>query len=187
MAFFIGNGLMIFSGAYGALVYQQPDIVEVLRMQGLLGWGVVMLILNIWTTQDNTIYNFSVAGCNFFRSQRRQAFTFGGAVLGTILALLGMYDWLVPYLLVLGTIIPPVGGILMADFWIVHRGAPPPLDRMRFSTISWAGFITYGAACAISYAAPGIPPINGIVAGLVLYPLMTWLGRKLGRADSRSA
>ena len=34
IGFFIGNGLMIVAGAYGAIVYQQPDIVEVLVLQG---------------------------------------------------------------------------------------------------------------------------------------------------------
>ncbi len=172
LAFFIGNGLMVFSGAYGAMVYQQPDIVEVLKLQGLLGWGIIMLILNIWTTQDNTIYNFSVAGCHFFRTNRRQAFTFGGAILGTILALFGMYNWLVPYLVYLGTFIPPLGGIIMADFWIVHRGRLPPLGRTRFRLFNWAGIGTYVAAALISALAPGIPPINGILTGLVIYPLL---------------
>ncbi|MBU1909354.1 MAG: cytosine permease, partial [Verrucomicrobia bacterium] len=183
MAFFIGNGLMIFSGAYGALVYQQPDIVEVLRLQGLLGWGLLMLILNIWTTQDNTIYNFSVAGCNLFRTSRRQALTFGGAILGTILAILGMYNWLVPWLILLGTIVPPVGGILMADFWLVHRGVFPSLARVRFRTFNWAGLATYALACVISFKAPGIPPLNGILAGLVLYPMMMHVFSKLGYAQ----
>ncbi|HSV56278.1 MAG TPA: cytosine permease, partial [Magnetospirillaceae bacterium] len=93
VAFFIGNGLMIFAGAYGAIVYQEPDIVNVLAMQGLLFFGILMLFLNIWTTQDNTVYNFSVAGCNFIRSKNRKRMTLIGAALGTVLAIFGMYNW----------------------------------------------------------------------------------------------
>lgn len=179
MAFFIGNGLMVFSGAYGALVYQQPDIVEVLRLQNLLGWGILMLVLNIWTTQDNTIYNFSVAGCNLFRTPRRQALTFGGAILGTILAILGMYNWLVPWLILLGTIIPPVGGIIMADYWLVRRGRLPRVAEAVLPAFNWAGLAAYAAACVISFKAPGIPPVNGILAGLIIYPVASSLTRRI--------
>jgi len=43
IAFFAGNGLMVFAGAYGAIVYQESDVVQILALQGLLFWGVVML------------------------------------------------------------------------------------------------------------------------------------------------
>jgi cytosine permease len=55
IGFFIGNGLMVLIGAYGAIVYQQPDVVEVLMLQGFATAALAMLLLNIWSTQDNTI------------------------------------------------------------------------------------------------------------------------------------
>ena len=76
--------------------------------------AMAMLLLNIWSTQDNTIYNFAVAGCNLLRTRRRKTVTLVGAVIGTLLAMLGMYDLLVPYLILLGTVIPPIGGVIMA-------------------------------------------------------------------------
>lgn len=176
LAFFIGNGLMIFCGAYGALVYKEADIVEVLSMQGLLGWGILMLLLNIWTTQDNTVYNFSVAGCNLFRSHKRRVFTVGGAALGTVLAMAGMYNWLVPWLILLGTFFPPVGGIIMADYWIIRRGSYPPLETAAIQPYNIAGLLAYVIASAGAYysgrADIGIPPINGILSAFIIYPLL---------------
>src|SRR5690606_41472171 len=119
--FFIGNGLMIVAGAYGAIVYQQPDMVEVLVLQGLSMAAVVMLFLNLWTTQDNTIYNFAAAGCNLLRTGQRKAMTIGGAAIGTLLAIGGMYEMLIPFLILLGSIIPPIGGVIMADYFYGHR------------------------------------------------------------------
>ncbi len=114
---------MVLIGAYGAIVYQQPDVVEVLLLQGFAMAAMAMLLLNIWSTQDNTIYNFAVAGCNLLRTGRRKTVTLAGAVIGTLLALLGMYDMLVPYLILLGTVIPPIGGVIMADFSSAGAGA----------------------------------------------------------------
>ena len=98
-AFFVGNGLMVLTGALGAMIYQQADIVDVMIAQGLVSLAVLMLFLNIWTTQDNTIYNFAIAGCNLLRTPHRQRVTLGGAAIGTVLAVLGMYEWLIPFLI----------------------------------------------------------------------------------------
>lgn len=150
---------MVLIGAYGAIVYQQPDVVEVLLLQGFAMAAMAMLLLNIWSTQDNTIYNFAVAGCNLLRTGRRKTVTLAGAVIGTALALLGMYDMLVPYLILIGTVIPPIGGVIMADFffaiavnihdwpkracrrstgpgWALMRSAPWPLS-VRLGSRLW--------------------------------------------------
>lgn len=169
LAFFFGNGLMIVIGAFGAAVYGLSDIVEVLAVQGLLSAGVLMLFLNIWTTQDNTIYNFSVAGCHFFRTERRRLVTFAGAAAGTVLALLGMYDWLIPYMTLLGTFIPPLGGVIMADFFIRHRRHYPALDEAAVPRFNYRGLAAYAAGSLAALALPGIPPVNGIVAALLVY------------------
>lgn len=171
-AFFIGNGLMVFAGAYGGFVYQEADIVQVLAKQGLLAWGIVMLFLNIWTTQDNTIYNFSVAGCNLFRTEQRRYITIIGAGIGTVLAIFGMYNWLIPYLILLGTFIPPIGGIIMADYFVKRKGVYPKLSEAVLPKFNLAGILAYIAAAAIAKFSPGVPPLNGIIAAFILYPIL---------------
>jgi len=169
VGFFIGNGLMIVAGAYGAIVYQQPDIVEVLVLQGLSMAAVVMLFLNLWTTQDNTIYNFAAAGCNLLRTERRRLVTLVGAGIGTLLALGGMYELLIPFLILLGSIIPPFGGVIMADYFYRHRGHYPKLAEARLPKYNSLGLAAYflGATCA--YFSPWIAPIVGILVAATAY------------------
>ncbi|MUL39025.1 cytosine permease [Gloeocapsopsis dulcis] len=167
-AFFLANGLLIFSGAFCALVYGNEDIVQVMAQQGLLFWGLVLLFLNMWTTQDNTIYAFSVAGAHMFRTNKRTAFVLGGATVALVLAWGGIYNLLVPYLILLGTFIPPIGGVVMSDYWLLRRGQFPTLEQSQ-PPFNWAGIIAYLIASAIAWAAPGIKPINGIVAAAIVY------------------
>ncbi|PSB65763.1 cytosine permease [filamentous cyanobacterium CCP1] len=178
-AFFLANGFLIFTGAFCALVYSgvgdiadSSDIVQVMAYQGLLLGGLILLFLNMWTTQDNTIYAFSVAGAHMFRTNKRTWFVLGGATIALILSLSGIYENLVSYLILLGTFIPPVGGIIMADFWLNRRGGFPSLDRPQ-PAFNWAGIIAYILASAIAYfssqAGFGIAPINGILAAVILY------------------
>lgn len=176
IAFFLGNGFLIFSGAFCAKVYGEPDIVQVMATQGLLVWGLILFFLNMWTTQDNTIYAFSIAGSNMFRTRKRTLLVLGGATIALVLAWGGIYALLVQYLILLGTFIPPIGGIIMADYWIYRRGQFPPLDEPQ-PAFNWAGIIAYVGASAIAYltnqAGWGIVPINGIVSALVIYVVLT--------------
>ena len=167
-AFFFANGFLIFCGAFGALVYSNEDIVQVMALQGLLFWGLVLLFLNMWTTQDNTIYAFSVAGAHMFRTNKRTAFVLGGATVALVLAWGGIYNMLIPYLILLGTFIPPIGGVVMADYWLRHQGEFPSLEE-RQPAFNWAGIIAYGLASAIAYIAPGVKPVNGIITAVILY------------------
>ena len=171
-AFCVGNGLMVLTGALGALIYQQADIVDVMLAQGFVVLAVLMLFLNIWTTQDNTIYNFAVAGCNLLRTPRRRLVTVVGAGIGTVLAVGGMYDLLIPYLVLLGTFIPPIGGVIMADFWLRHKGRYPSLETANLPAFHWVGLLAYAIGSLAAYLSPLLPPLVGVLVAVLSYGLL---------------
>ncbi|GAA0233871.1 cytosine permease [Marinomonas primoryensis] len=182
-AFFIGNGLMVLTGALGTLIYQQADIVDVMLAQGFVVLAVLMLFLNIWTTQDNTIYNFAVAGCNLLRTDKRRTITVIGAAIGTTMAVFGMYNFLIPFLVLLGTFIPPIGGVIMADFWLRHKGQYPLLANAQLPDFNWIGLGSYAIASAAAYASPIMPPIVGVLMAMVSYGILSFLAfRKTAKA-----
>lgn len=190
IGFFIGNGLMILVGAYGAMVYQQPDIIAVMVLQGLSIAAVVMLFLNIWTTQDNTIYNFAAAGCNLVRQDRRGTITLIGAGVGTLLAIGGMYDMLIPFLILLGSVIPPIGGVIVADFFHGHRGRYPLLASTTLPRFNWIGLSAYSLGALSAWFSPWVAPLVGIGVAALSYVLLFELQRvrvqrrQLGAADA---
>jgi len=171
-AFFIGNGLMVLTGALGAMIYQQADIVDVMLAQGFVVLAVLMLFLNIWTTQDNTIYNFAVAGCNLLRTDKRKVVTVAGAAIGTVLAVGGMYNLLIPFLVLLGTFIPPIGGVIMADFWLNHKGRYPKLADVSLPAFNWIGLASYAIASGVAYFSPVLPPLVGVIAAALCYAIL---------------
>ncbi|MDO9568809.1 MAG: cytosine permease [Hydrogenophaga sp.] len=182
VGFFIGNGLMILVGAYGAMVYQQPDVVEVMVLQGLSIAAVVMLFLNLWTTQDNTIYNFAAAGCNLVRKDRRGTITLIGAGVGTLLAIGGMSDMLIPFLILLGSIIPPIGGVIMADFFYGHKGNYPRLSTTVLPRFNWVGLGAYAIGALSAYLSPWVAPLVGIGVAALSYVLLYEIQRvRVGR------
>ncbi|GAA0847601.1 cytosine permease [Marinobacter szutsaonensis] len=171
-AFFLGNGLMTLIGAFGALVYQQADIVDIMVAQGLATLGILMLFLNLWTTQDNTVYNFAVAGCNMLRTRRRKSVTIGGAAIGTALAVMGMYEWLIPFLVLLGTFIPPIGGVIMASYFIGYKRQYPALEDVTLPAFNVPGLAAYAIGSAAAYTSPWIAPIVGVLVAAASYGLV---------------
>ncbi len=175
VSFVIGNGLMVLAGAWMAIVYQQPDIVEVLVLQGLSIAAVVMLCLNLWTIQGPAIYSVSTAACHMVRSERRKTMVLVAAIAGIILAAAGMYELLIPFLLLLGAIIPPLGGVIMADYWIRHKGKYPLLAEANIPNFNWIGLIAYFTGAIVAYVSPWIAPIVGIVVASTTYGVLNYL------------
>ncbi len=169
LAFFLGNGLMTLIGAFGALVYQQADIVDIMVAQGLATLGILMLFLNLWTTQDNTVYNFAVAGCNMLRTRRRRTVTIGGAAIGTVLAVLGMYEWLIPFLILLGTFIPPIGGVIMASYFIGYKRQYPALETTTLPAFNLPGLAAYAIGSGAAYFSTWIAPLVGVLVAALSY------------------
>jgi cytosine permease len=171
IAFLVGQLLMLFFGAIGAVAFGEPDFVLVLFQLGLVAWGVVFLIGNLWTTNDNTAYNFGVAGAEIFNSPTKKPFVVGGVVLGTLLAITGIYDNLIQYLVWLGILIPPVGGVIIGDFLARWRHGVPDVATHDFPAVQWGNVGAYALGSLVAWASQelswGIPPVNGILVALV--------------------
>lgn len=171
-AFFFGNGLMVVFGALGAAVYAQADITKILLQQGFFVSALAMMLANIWSTQDNTIYNVSVVACHLFRTQRRRLMTLAGAAFGTLLAMLGFADFLVPFLLMLGVGIPPLGGVILSDFFWVRKGRYPRMAEAEEPDYRFGGIVAYGLGVLAALYLGGVPPITGIVVAFLAHGLL---------------
>lgn len=188
VAFFVGEFLMIFFGGIGALAFNIGDFVEVLFALNLVGWGLVFLVANLWTTNDNTAYNFGVAGAELFNANTKKPFVIGGVIIGTLLAM-PIYANLIGYLSWLGILIPPVGGVIIGD-WLVHwrRGMPEPL-AYDFPAVRWENLAVYAVATLVAWLSSNngwfIPPVNGIVIAIVgVYLINQVTTADLGRAQT---
>ncbi|MEC9487866.1 MAG: cytosine permease [Halanaerobium sp.] len=187
IAFLVGNGLMLFFGAIGAITYQEADFVLVLYKMGLIFWGIIFLTLNLWTTNDNAAYAFGVAGAEFFGVNSKKPFVVGGVIIATILAVTGIYNFLVDYLVMLGIFIPPLGGVILGDYFFVWKKDLPELDKTRFPAFRWSSIVSYLLGTLAAYLGErygiGIAPLNGIlIAGLSL-PLVEKAFASFGASD----
>lgn len=203
IAFLLGNGFLFVSGAVGGAAYSVTpagDLYEVLAAQGLAGVGLVALVLNIWTTNDNAAYAFGVAGSEAFEYERKRPFVLAGGIIGIALALLGVADALIPYLSLLGQYIPPLGGVIIADFLFCWRMKIPRMEDVEFTNLRTSGVTAYVSGCVIAMVTagsllpgvavpqllPGMSSLNGLLAGTILHVLFFYLFERRGLAASHT-
>ncbi|GAA1911834.1 cytosine permease [Nocardioides hwasunensis] len=170
IGFLIGNGLMIFFGATGAMTFGEGDFVLVLYNLGLVGWGLFLLFGNLWKSNADTAYAFGVAGAELFEKPSKLPFVIGGSVIGTVLALVGVQNHLVDYLVLLGVFVPPLGGVIIGDFLARWRAGMP--EGQQLAPFHWVNLGVYAFASALAWLANEtgffIPPVIGVLVALVL-------------------
>jgi len=171
IAFFVGNSLMFIFGAVGSIATGQSDISEVMFMQNLMVPAIIVLGLNIWTTNDNALYASGLGLSNITKLPRHKLVIFNG-IIGT-LAALWLYNHFVDFLNILGSTLPPIGAIILADFFILNRANYQAFEEMTFNKINWIAIFAWGVGIASATFIPGIPPINALIGSSVTHVVVT--------------
>ncbi len=182
IAFFIGNSLMFLFGAVGAIATGQSDISEVMFLQGLILPAIIVLGLNIWTTNDNALYASGLGFSNITKIKKNKVVIFNG-VIGTILAM-WLYNNFVGFLTVLGSALPPIGAIIAADYFILNRGKYPAFENMAFKAVNWSAIAAWAIGAALARFLPGIPPLNGIIGAAAAYVAISLAVQKFAKSES---
>ena len=170
IAFFVGNSLMFLFGAVSSIYAGGNDIFEVMLNLNLFYMAVLVLGLNIWTTNDNALYTAGLGLSNITGLSKKSMVIVSG-IIGTVAAV-WLYWNFCGWLNVLNCTLPPVGIILIISYFTGRK------DFMQEPTtqVNWwsvAGVVA-GAVVA-NLVHWGFPAINGMAVAAVLY----LIGKKL--------
>ena len=171
IAFLIGNTLMFAFGAIGAMVTGEADISEVMFIQGLIIPAIIVLGLNIWTTNDNALYASGLGFSNITKQPKNKLVVINGIV-GTLLAVT-LYNNFMTWLNLLNTCMPSVGGVIIADYFIVNKGKYKDLEKADIKGVNGIGIVAWALGALAANFLPGITPINAVVTAIVSYVLLT--------------
>lgn len=137
---------ILMCGAFFNYAFHNWNIVEIMILSLGLGlFGALVLIIGQWTTNDNNLYT-SVLGLmntlDGISKVPRMRLTLIVGLISTAIAAVGLYKYFVTFLSLLGVFITPIGGILIADFYICNRknydGGDVPQGIKWDAIVSWA-------------------------------------------------
>ncbi|THA63836.1 cytosine permease [Streptomyces sp. A0958] len=152
-------------------------------------FGVLVVLMSTAKINDWNLYGSSLGVVNFFqvvfgKRVHRGAVTIVLGIAGTLLSAVGIMSHFTEFLTILGVAIPPIGGIIVAEYWIVKR-MRRPLDETRASETLPATSPTWvpaslaiwvAAFCVGKFYDGGIPALNSLATAFVLYSVLGLLG-----------
>ena len=165
IAFFIGNSLMFFFGGVSSIYVGGNDIFEVMISLGLFYMAIIVLGLNIWTTNDNALYTAGLGLANIF-NQKKKPMVLVSGVIGTVAAI-WLYNNFCGWLNILNCTLPPVGIILVLDYFLNKKNYESVETECKVNWASIAG-VVLGAVVA-NVLNVGISSINGMAVAAVCY------------------
>jgi cytosine permease len=166
--------LMLLLGVLCRIIADEPDFTKLLVRLGLPAVGLGALVLASWTTNSVNAYTGGLAISSFFglgEKKFKLATGIAGAI-GTVLGALGILNNFVTFLSVLTAFVPPLAGVMIADYWIIGRGNPKNFKPVN--GFNRAGVAAFALGAAAAYITSNIVPffagpVNGIALSIAVY------------------
>ena len=171
VAFFLGNSLMFLFGAVSSIYAGGNDIFEVMLNLNLFYLAVLVLGLNIWTTNDNALYSGGLGLSNIFGFTKKQMVILSG-IIGTVAAV-WLYWNFCGWLNVLNCTLPPVGIILILSYFC-YKG-----KNLKERVVDWSAVLGVIAGAVVANLVKwGFPAINGMVVAAAIWGIGQLLLRR---------
>lgn len=182
LGYMIGGVFCIVAGALMAVaanvdsIGTTPNLPKVMAALGLGAGALVVLVLAQLTTNTTNVYSAAVSIGSWVNIKQRYIVLILGAA-GTALAVFDIYAYFIPILNFIGTAVPPVAGVIIADYWIITRAVKKSdysfEEGKYYGEFNWLGWavaiVSAVIASKINFFATSF---NSLVIGFILYTIL---------------
>ncbi|RMF10066.1 MAG: cytosine permease [Alphaproteobacteria bacterium] len=193
LAFALGGPTILLTAAVPSLATGQSDLLLILLSLGFGVPALFLLIFATWTSNAANVYSSGLSLAATFPGVHRWKLTVAAGAAGTLLAIAGIMDHFVPFLVGLGVTIPPVAGIYVAHFYFVAHQRYDLAILSTLPPVRWRAFVGWAAGVAVGcLGAYGgvtlttIPALDSLLVSGALYLFLQglfphrWPGDKRG-------
>ncbi|MDS0260568.1 cytosine permease [Haloarcula sp. S1CR25-12] len=181
IAFLICNTVMMLVGALSAAALASLN--PYFGMIGVLGSVpiVAAAVVSLWSTCDACNYGATMAYTNLSDLVSWRVAGLIAIVAAYVTAITEVISQLQSWLLLIGIVVPPIGGIVIADYFLLRsRG----YDDVRTADFNWAALVALFAAVGLNYYAyqnipEALPGALGLILTLVVYPIAMRVGTRV--------
>lgn len=138
-----------------------------------LGLGIpafLFLIFNLTSSIDTQLYSVGLGFANVFNYSRVKM-TIVSGIIGIIITLTGLVNFWDAWLNTLAIVIPPLGGIMLASYYIVCKVGYCALDDIKCK-INWFAIIAWIIGIICSVVIEFCPSLQGLVGSFIAYAVI---------------
>ncbi len=165
--------MMITVGAIMALATGNFDVTGFFANIGLPVVSMLVLILATWTTNTSNAYTSGLAAMKVFgfKDEKRPMVTMICGAIGTLIAIAGLADVLTNFINILSSIVPPIAGVMVADYWIIGKGKAENWYPVKgFNGVGIAAWAV-GSIVALKFSFFS-PALDGIIVCAIAYVVL---------------
>ncbi len=186
-----GGGIIIayVFGMIPVLVWGELEPMTYMFMVGFGGTALAVLVFATWTTNVINLYSTALAARASVPLGRYRIVVVICGIAGTAAAVIGVAEYLIDFLVVLGLLVPPIAGVYLCDFFFLGRKdfsaahlEGRPAIRIN-AVIAGVGSGVVATWMYFSgYSLTTIAPVDSLVIALIVYLGLEMAGRKAGHA-----
>ncbi|MBM0104201.1 cytosine permease [Steroidobacter sp. S1-65] len=175
LSFPVAIPLLTLAAAIPVLATGEIDIMRLIIGFGLGVPALLVLILSTWTINSANLYSASLSLTATFPAVAQWKFTLVAGALGALIAVAGILDAFVSFLLLLGAIIPPIAAIYVIDAFRSNSTQAP---------VHWPAVVTWAVSAGIALLANSgyftlttVPALDATLAASLVYGVWSRAGR----------
>ena len=151
LSYGLGFPLVLLLSGLPALVSPEPDLIASMTSLGLGIFALIVMVFATWTTNINNLYSASLSIARTVPNVRDWVITLAAGLLGTLLALAGIMDHFVAFLILLGIIVPPIAGIYLADYFLIRPTRVSHEQTDAVPKFRWIAIVSWAVACFVGF------------------------------------
>ena len=168
----IANTFIILAGYISTLATGIGDLPKAMLQLGLGFPALLVLILAQWTTNDNNLYTASLGLSNIF-NVKKSKITLTIGILGSILGGIGAANYFINWLSILGIGVPPMAGVIMADYYLIRKQNYRFKDEKQLPEWNINAIISWIIGCIVGFTFKfGIASINSLIVSIIVYTVL---------------
>jgi cytosine permease len=179
-ASFLGQGggmtIAYVFGMIPVLVWNELEPMNYMIVMGFGAAALAVLVFATWTTNVINLYGVSLSARASVPVGNYRSMTIVGGIIGTVAAIIGIADFLIEFLIVMGLLVPPIAGVYLCDFFLLNRrdfSSRSFADRPAFKVNALLVGIGAGLVATWMYfngsSLTSIAPLDSLVISVVAY------------------
>ena len=151
LSYGLGFPVILLLSGLPVLVSAEPDLITSMTSLGLGIPALIVMVFATWTTNINNLYSASLSIARIMPKVRDWVTTLVSGVIGTLLALAGIMDHFVSFLILLGIIVPPIAGVYLVNYFLIR---PTRINVQQLDAVPdfrWDAIGTWAIACALGF------------------------------------